>query len=257
MGVATWFFLPRELSHLCDVHNHICSIKSCHRTGHRSVPGTKWQTPNNIYQSTQRCALICNITRWLSHPVSCQNSTKWPGCLLVKGMKNRKEKKNPYPQEPSCISLSSRYSCNLSHSYLILQEFPARLMCYWFQVSCYWNGGGMGGEGELDYREWEQEIETREEGGGENGVQWLTHGLLSEALFHLYSTCYLSNNPSNKKHNKDNMKGSRKCFIIFFCLLKVRALMQFMKVSLALRLSVLCLSLVVFFYFIFYTSYRK
>lgn len=145
MGVATWFFLHRELSRLCDVHNHICSIKSCHRTGHRSVLGTKWQTPNNIYQSPQRCALICNITRWLSHPVSCQNSTKWPGCLLVKGMKNRKEKKQPYTQEPSCISLSSRYSCNLSHSYLIPQEFPARLMCYWFQVSCYWNRGVMGG----------------------------------------------------------------------------------------------------------------
>lgn len=45
------------------------------------------------------------------------------------------------------LSLSSRYCCNLSHSYLILQEFPARLMCYWFQVSCYWNGGGPWGGG--------------------------------------------------------------------------------------------------------------
>lgn len=70
---------------------------------------------------------------------------------LFTGERNEKQKRkknSPYPQEPSCISLSSRYSCNLSHSYLIPQEFPARLMCYWFQVSCYWNGGGMGRGGE-------------------------------------------------------------------------------------------------------------
>lgn len=52
MGVATWFFLPPELSRLCDVHNPICSIKLYYQTGHCSVLGTKWLPLHYLSKST-------------------------------------------------------------------------------------------------------------------------------------------------------------------------------------------------------------
>lgn len=33
-------------------------------------PATRWQTSSNSEQTPQRCALICSVTRWLSHPAS-------------------------------------------------------------------------------------------------------------------------------------------------------------------------------------------
>lgn len=52
MGVATRFFLPPELSRLCDVHNPICSIKLYYQTGHCSVLWTKWQPLRYLSKST-------------------------------------------------------------------------------------------------------------------------------------------------------------------------------------------------------------
>lgn len=46
-----WFFLPPELSRLCDVRDPICSIKLCHRTGHCSVPRTKWQPRQYVHSA--------------------------------------------------------------------------------------------------------------------------------------------------------------------------------------------------------------
>lgn len=92
MGVAGWFFMPPELSRLCDVHDAICSIRLCYQIGHCSTQRTKCQTLNKANQSLQCCTLIAKKnTRYPSDPVSCRNSTKWPDCLLERGTKRKKK----------------------------------------------------------------------------------------------------------------------------------------------------------------------
>lgn len=140
-------FVPRELSHLCDVHNPICSYQII--PSGRS-PFSARNKMANIQQylansTVLRTDLQRNKVAQPSSELKEQHKMAW----LFTGGRDGKQKKMPHilKSHHASLSLSSRYCCNLSHSYLILQEFPARLMCYWFQVSCYWNGGGPWGGG--------------------------------------------------------------------------------------------------------------
>lgn len=161
MGVATWFFLPPELSRLCDVHNPICSIKLNYRTGHCSVPRTKWQPTQYLSKSTALHTDLRHnkVAQW-SGKLEEQHKMAW----LFTGGRNEKQK----PISPRAImhlSLSSRYSCNLSHSYLIPQEFPGQTNVLLISsLLLLKRGRAMKGR-ELDYSEWEQEVERREEEG--------------------------------------------------------------------------------------------
>lgn len=112
---------------------------------------------------------------------------------LFAGGRNTKLK----PISPRAImSLWAAGSCNLSHSYLIPQEFPAGLMCYWFQVSYYWTREGY--DGERDGLQGVRARDWKRRGGRwrvENRVQWLNQwvSLGNMIIFHLYSPSYRSN----------------------------------------------------------------
>lgn len=141
-------------------------------------------------------------------------------------------------------------------------------MCYWFQVSYYWNGGGpWRGESWTTGSESERLKEERrkeDDGRGENGEQWLNHGVFVGGIiiFHLDSPCNISNNPlflcqtNTEQILHESTMSTIKAeagnvFYIIYCSLKARAFTQLMKLSLTgaailatLLLYVLCLSLV-------------
>lgn len=149
MGVATWLCraswavasLWRAQSHL--LYQIIPSDRSPFSARNKMA-----NIQQNLANSTVlRTDLQRNKVAQPSSELKGQHKMAW---LFTGGRDGKQKKKCPISSRAIMhlsLSLSSRYCCNLSHSYLILQEFPARLMCYWFQVSCYWNGGGPWGAG--------------------------------------------------------------------------------------------------------------
>lgn len=110
-------------------------------------------------------------------------------------------------------------------------------MCYWFQVSYYWNRGGpWGGESWTtgsESKRLKEERREEEDGRRDNGAQWLNHGVFVEGHYHIpfgqavmpisQSTPSLSNEygaNSTRKRHENSLGRGRKCVLYYLLLIK-------------------------------------
>lgn len=143
MGVATWLFRASwAVASLWRAQSHL--LLSDHTIGLITVQCQEQNGKHPTIFSKLHSAAHWSATQQGGSAIQRAERATQNGLAVYwrKGWKTKKKIPHILKSHHASLSLSSRYCCNLSHSYLILQEFPARLMCYWFQVSCYWNGGG-------------------------------------------------------------------------------------------------------------------
>lgn len=184
MGVATWLCraswavasLWRAQSHL--LYQIIPSDRSPFSARNKMA-----NIQQNLANSTVlRTDLQRNKVAQPSSELKEQHKMAW----LFTGGRDGKQKKMPHilKSHHASLSLSQQQVLLQSQSFIFNSarvSGQTNVLLISSLLLLKWGRALRSGEREPDYREWEQEIERREEGEGENGV-------LSEALFHLSST---------------------------------------------------------------------